>query len=157
MQTMNGTESYVRAYNCVAAKRTTVSRRAYALMRNAQVISYISALQQESNKKSEIKKERAIRELANIVNVRINDVVKQVSSKSFIVRSIDSLPDEVAATIKSIKHTQYGIEVVLYDKINAITSLSKLLGWDAPIKTEQAINARIIIGDELNNELHNKQ
>lgn len=94
-----------------------------------------------------MKKEDALRFLTNVVNVDPIDL--QLKGKdTFIVRSLDDIPKPVRCCIQSIKNTQYGVEIRLYSKIAAITQISKMLGWDAPVKSDVSTNVRMIIGDE---------
>ena len=81
--------------------------------------------------------------------VNVDPIDLQLKSKdTFIVRSLNDIPKPVRCCIQSIKNTQYGVEIRLYSKIAAITQISKMLGWDAPVKSDVSTNVRMIIGDE---------
>lgn len=148
METGNATDAYRKAYpNSIGWKDGVVSKRAFELLRNPSVASRVNELQADILKKSDMKKEDALRFLTNVVNVDPIDL--QLKGKdTFIVRSLDDIPKPVRCCIQSIKNTQYGVEIRLYSKIAAITQISKMLGWDAPVKSDVSTNVRMIIGDE---------
>ena len=49
---------------------------------------------------------------------------------------MSTLPLNVQRAIMSVKSSDKGFEVKLYSKIDAIERLSKLLGWDEPVKAD---------------------
>lgn len=49
----------------------------------------------------------------------------------WVFKNGEDIPKEIAASIKSIKATQRGIEVELHDQQAAIKQLSSMQGWDA--------------------------
>lgn len=137
IETGNASEAYRRAYSCDNMKDETVNRTAIELLNNPKITARVKQLQSALQKRSDITKDEAIKELSAIVRSRVTDVL---SAKGMTVRikSIEELPDEVVACISSIKKIKGGIEVKFYDKIAAIDRLSKMLGWDKATKIDMA-------------------
>lgn len=107
----------------------------------------MNELRDEACERFDMKKDDALRFLAGVVNVDPIDIVSTGKDR-YIVKSIKDVPKSVRMCIQSIKNTQYGIEIRLYSKIAAITQISRMLGWDAPVKSDVSTNVRMIIGDE---------
>lgn len=135
IETGNASEAYRRAYSCDKMKDETVNRTAIELLNNPKITARVKQLQEVLQRRSDITKDEAVKELSAIVRSRVTDVL---SAKGMTVRikSIEELPDEVVACISSIKKIKGGIEVKFYDKIAAIDRLSKMLGWDKATKLE---------------------
>lgn len=135
IETGNASEAYRRAYSCDKMKDETVNVKASELLNNGKITVRVKQLQDALQKRSDITKDEAVKELSSIVRSRVTDVL---SAKGMTVRikSIEELPDEVVACISSIKKIKGGIEVKFYDKIAAIDRLSKMLGWDKATKID---------------------
>ena len=103
IETGNATDAYRKAYpNSIGWKDGVVSKRAFELLRNPSVASRVNELQADILKKSDMKKEDALRFLTNVVNVDPIDL--QLKSKdTFIVRSLDDIPKPVRCCLQSIK------------------------------------------------------
>lgn len=89
--------------------------------------------------RSDITKDEAVGILADIARANIVDALEVKSNEMFttiLIKDISKLPSSIQRSILSIKSTDKGYELKLYNKIDAIDKLSKLLGWDAPIKQE---------------------
>lgn len=77
METGNATDAYRKAYpNSIGWKDGVVSKRAFELLRNPSVASRVNELQADILKKSDMKKEDALRFLTNVVNVDPIDQLK---------------------------------------------------------------------------------
>lgn len=160
VETGNASEAYRQAYSTKKMKLESIHRKAVELIQNVKVSARVKTLQDELKKKSDITKEEAVSELANVVRGRITDVF-EFKGGLMKVKDLSTLPDEIVSCISSIKETASGIEIKLYDKRQAIDTLSRMLGWDEAIK--QKIEADFNINpiardsakkfiDELNNE-----
>lgn len=148
IETGNASEAYRMAYPGSAGwKEGVVKKRASELLKLPDVASRVDELQAEAREKSAMKKEDALRFLASVVNVDPIDL-HDTGNGTFIIKSLKDIPKPVRCCIQSIKNTQYGIEIRLYNKIAAIAQISKMLGWDAPVKSDVKTNVRMIIGDE---------
>lgn len=142
----NASNAYREAYSCNKMKPATITNNAYNLLKKSDVAARIEEIRALMNERSMLKKEDAIRELANIVNARITEI-GNMSGGKFVIKDLSSIPDSILSCIHSVRNTRDGgIEVKLYDKIAAIDRLSKMLGWDEPTNTNANVN--FIIGDE---------
>ena len=131
----NASEAYRRAFSCAKMKDESINVNASKLLNNTKVALRVKELQSEQKEKSDLKKEEAIKELTSIVRARITNVMC-ITGDSISLKNLDELPDDVISAISSIKQTNSGIEIKLYDKISAIDRLSKMKGWDEPTKNE---------------------
>lgn len=148
IETGNASEAYRMAYPGSAGwKDGVVKKRASELLGLPDVASRVDELQAEAREKSDMKKEDALRFLASVVNVDPVELYNE-SGGTFIAKSINDIPEPVRRCIQSVKNTKDGVEIRLYNKIAAIAQISKMLGWDAPVKSDVKTNVRMIIGDE---------
>ena len=131
----NASEAYRRAFSCGNMKADTIHVKANELLNNGKITVRVKELQAEVKNRSDLKKDEAVNELSNIVRVRITNVM-QIKGDTITLRNLEELPDEIVSAISSIKQTNAGIEIKLYDKISAIDRLSKMKGWDEPTKNE---------------------
>lgn len=142
LETGNASEAYRRAYTCNGWLEKTVWERASALMANNKVATRIRDLQLQMQKRSDISKDEAVSILADIARANIVDAVEIKRSKDYtvmLVKDLSALPKNVQRAILSVKASEKGYEIKLYNKIDAIEKLSKLLGWDAPTKQEISV------------------
>jgi phage terminase small subunit len=135
IETGNASKAYRRAYSCSNMKDETVNRKAVELLKNGKITARVKQLQKALQKRSDITKDEAVKELTNIVRSRVVSVMK-VKGTRVTVKSLDELPDELVSCISSVRKVKGGIEVKFYDKIAAIDRLSKMLGWDKASKIE---------------------
>lgn len=131
----NASDAYRRAYSCGKMKDESINVNASKLLNNTKVALRVKELQLEQKERSDLKKEEAIKELTSIVRARITNVMC-ITGDSISLKNLEDLPDDVISAISSIKQTNAGIEIKLYDKISAIDRLSKMKGWDEPTKNE---------------------
>lgn len=75
----NASEAYRFAYNCENMKDKTVIERASRLLKESNISARTSALQAELKEKSDITKERVLRELEAIIDAKITDYVDLVT------------------------------------------------------------------------------
>ena len=100
---------------------------------NPKVALRISEWRSEMQRRSDITKDEAVGILADIARANIGDALEIKSNEMFttiVVRDVATLPISVQSAILSVKSTDKGYELKLYNKIDAIEKLSKLLGWD---------------------------
>lgn len=131
VETGNASEAYRRAYVTDSMKADTIKVKASQMLDKDNIRITIKKLQDDLQKRSDISKDEAVKELSAIVRARISDVV-QAKGLSVKIKDLDELPDMVRSCIKSVRKSKGGISIELYDKISAIDRLSKMLGWDRP-------------------------
>lgn len=140
----NASEAYRGVYSCVNMKPDSVNNKAYELLRKVEITARVKELQNATAKRSDITKERILGELAKIGFSSIASM-----HNTWIDRKLfEELTDEQKASIKSISTRVRRaiindepieveeVKIELYDKLRALESISKMLGYDAPIKTE---------------------
>lgn len=145
LESGNASEAYRRAFSCGKMAEQTIWAKASLLLTKDKVRARVEQLRAELQRRSDITKDEAVGILADIARANIVDtlIVKQNSDyTTILVADVSKLPLNVQRSILSIKASDKGYEVKLYNKIDAIEKLSKLLGWDAPIKQEVALHER---------------
>lgn len=146
----NASEAYRRAYSCSKMKSETVNRMAFDLMNNRKVAARIEELRAGMEQRSNFTKDNAVSILRDIATANVTDVLVVNQGKSYttiLVKDLSALPLNVQRAIMSVKSSERGFEVKLYSKIDAIERLSKLLGWDEPVKADVKadINGGLVI------------
>ena len=87
--------------------------------------------------------------LTTIARTTIDDVVSfterpsvdmesglEVFNSSVHVKSIDEIPPGARSAIKSLKQTKNGLEITMYDTLQARKQIAEMCGYNAPTKTE---------------------
>ena len=138
----NASEAYRRSYSSDNMKEATVNNKAYELLQRGDIRARIKQLQGKLQERSDIKKEEAVSSLTKMLRASVLDAVSIVNG-DVVVKNTSDIPEDLKPCISSIKQTKFGIEVNFYDKIQAIDRLAKLLGWDAPTKSEVLSNMTI--------------
>lgn len=148
IETGCASEAYRRAYpNSVRWKDGVVKKRASELLKQDDVSSRLRELQAEAREEFKMRKNDALIFLNSIIEIDPIDL--QVAGENgFVIRSLEDIPKSVRCCIQSIENSQYGVKIRLYSKIAALAQISKMLGWDAPVKSDVKTNVRMIIGDE---------
>lgn len=142
----NASEAYRKAYpRSVGWKEGVVKSHASALLKNEDVAMRLGELRDEASKEFDMKKQDALRYLAKIVAM---DPIHLQHPETMEIKALKDIPENVRVCIQSIETTKDGVRVKLYSKIAALTLISKMLGWDAPVKNENNTNMRIVIGDD---------
>lgn len=131
----NASEAYRRSYSCKRMSEKQVWEESSKLINHPKVTQRVKQLQTELQRRSDISKDEAVKELSNVVRGRITDIF-DIKQGSLFIKDLKKLPDEVVSCIESIKETNIGIEIKLYNKISAIDRLSKMMGWDEATKQE---------------------
>ena len=151
IETGNASEAYRRAYSCENMKDETVNERSCRLLKEYKISTRVSQLQADLQKKSDISKDEAVKELTNIVRCRVTDVLN-AKGKTVTIKKLEDLPDGVVACISSIKSAKGSVEVKFYDKISAIDRLSKMLGWDDPFRVDLQGSVNTNFLEQMSNE-----
>ena len=139
LESGNASEAYRRAFSCSKMAEKTIWEKASILLSKDKVRARVEQLRSELQRRSDITKDEAVGILADIARANIVDALVVRKSQDFVtilVGDISNLPLNIQRSILSVKSSDKGYEVKLYNKIDAIEKLSKLLGWDAPVKQE---------------------
>lgn len=127
----NASEAYRKAYSCENMRPDTINRKAHELYENGKVTARLSELQEEQKKKSDITKERILKELECVLDANIKDYV-DFDGKTLRFKSFDDLTEKQLKAIESIKQGKRGIELKLHGKSWTIERICKMLGFDKP-------------------------
>lgn len=148
IETGNASDAYRRAYPTSEKwKEGVVKKRAFELLKNADVASRLEELQAEAREEFSMKKNDALCFLKSILDVDPLDL-QAIGENTFVIRSMEEIPEAVRRCIHTIENTREGVKIRLYNKISALSQMSKMLGWDAPVKNDLNANVRMIIGDD---------
>ena len=145
----NASEAYRHTYNAGRMKPETINNKAYELLNRGDITARISELQNELKERSDINKDEIIKQLSAIIRSDIRDYV-DFNGTTVKFKSFDKLTDAQACAIESVKEGKNGIELKLHGKSWSIERICKMLGYEAPIKTEQktsTIVMNVIKGD----------
>lgn len=140
----NASDAYRRAYDCVKMKDESINRKSFELVNNGKITARVNELKSILQDKSDITKERILTELRAIVFADIRDYVT-FDGNSVKFKAFDKLTNEQAKAIESIKQTKDGVELKLYGKNWSIEKVCKMLGFDAPTKTDLTTNGKDLI------------
>lgn len=168
METGNASEAYRQSYNCSKMKPTTINVKACELLKCGKVAVRLHVLKEELKLTHDIKKERLLYELEAITTSRITDYIEikdvieimedpltgapvKVNKAILSFKDFSKLTDQQIRAIEGIKDGKYGIELKLHGKSWSIDRVNKMLGQEAPKKTditsggEKIENEKIII------------
>lgn len=140
----NASEAYRHAYSCDKMKAESVNRLSFELLNNIKITSRVEELKDELKSRSNITKDRILEELSTVGFSSMKNYYNNwIDRKQF-----EDLSDAQKSAIKTIQVRTRKIitednvieieevKVELYDKLKAIDTINKMLGFDAPIKTE---------------------
>lgn len=145
VETGNQSEAYRRAYpKSLKWKEGAVWSKASNLMNNGNVQARVKELQKKAESKSEITRERILDEL---VKVGFSSIA-YLHNTWIDRKEFESLTDDQKACIKSIStkvikknigtsenpeivDVEY-VKIELYDKLKALETINKMLGYEAP-------------------------
>lgn len=122
----NATRAYKSVYTGV--KNDDVARKnGSRLLTNADVKEYLEVRTAEREARQEIKQDRVLKELSNMIDLDVTEVVS-IDNDTVLVKDTSCLTAEQKKCIKSIKQTRDGIEIQFYDKMKALELLGRHLG-----------------------------
>ena len=138
IKTGNASEAYRLSYNVKKATSKTVTERASVLLKKDNVATRVKELQSKLAEKHDISKERILADLNCYLDADIRNYV-DFNGEELKFKPFDKLTKEQAKCIDSVKMGRNGLELKLNAKLVTIDRLCKMLGYDAPIKTENKI------------------
>lgn len=140
----DASEAYRYAFSCEKMKSETVNRCAHELLNNPKITASLAELKKEIREKSEITKERILLEyakvgfssIAHLHNTWIDrkEFEELTEDQKSAIKSISTRTRRVMISEEPVEIEEVKIE--LYDKLRALDSIVKMLGFDAPTKTE---------------------
>lgn len=127
---LNATRAYRAVYTRVK-NDSTAAVNASKLLRNTNVSAYIEKRMAERSKRTEVKQDDVINELAKIGFAQITDYVKIEDEGGYckvVIKPTDELPADKVGAIAGIKEGANGIEIKMNDKTKALELLGRHLG-----------------------------
>ena len=164
LETNNASEAYRFAYKCKNSSPETIKVEACNLLKKPNIALTIERAQDKVQAKSELSRERIIKELEIINNANIRDYCNVVEKEVIITdnqgnrrkekvmdvqfKPFDQLTENQLKAIESVKMGRNGIELRLHSKSWSIERACKMLGYDVPAKIDVTSD-----GKQLNNKI----
>ncbi|KAA6335659.1 hypothetical protein EZS27_016132 [termite gut metagenome] len=136
IETGNASEAYRRAYDCSNMSDNVVNVKAAELLNNGKITVRINELQNELKAKSDITKEKILKELECIAFSDIRNYIK-IEGEKVSFKDSSEWTNEMVKAIESVEQTREGIKIKLHGKNWSITRICKMLGFDEPDKTSE--------------------
>jgi len=150
IKTGNASEAFRLSYNAKKMLDKTITEKSSRLLKKSNISARIKQLQDKLAEKHDISKERILNELECILNADIKDYV-YFNGEELKFKSFDDLTEAQTKAIESIKMGRNGLELKLHGKNWTVERICKMLGYDAPIKTENKI-IDVCVDDGLDEE-----
>lgn len=164
LETNNASEAYRFAYKCKNSSPETIKVEACNLLKKPNVALTIERAQDKVQAKSDLSRERIIKELEIINNANIRDYCNVVEKEIEVTdnqgnrrkekimdvqfKPFDQLTENQLKAIESVKMGRNGIELRLHSKSWSIERACKMLGYDVPAKIDVTSD-----GKQLNNKI----
>lgn len=146
---LNATQSAIRA----GYSEKTAGQIGEQNLKKLEIQSLISILQEKKSKELNISQNKVLNELCKVA---FGDVKNYFDAKGNLI-DISKLENQISASIKSITVQQDKIEknnknvietsikkIESYDKLRALDTINKMLGYYAPIKQDHTTNGKDI-------------
>ncbi len=121
-------------------KDKTVWEKASVLFSNSKVKERIGELRAALTEKDIISKEEIIKDLEIIAKVSIRDFVLSVKDGVIEYKNPDDWTEAMARACTEYKNGKNGIEISVYGMKYSYDRISKMVGYDAPIKSDISVN-----------------
>lgn len=164
LETNNASEAYRFAYKCKNSSVETIKVNACNLLKTTNIALTIEKQQDKIQAKSELSREKIIKELEIINNANIRDYCNVLEKEVIITdnqgnrrkekimdvqfKPFDQLTENQLKAIESVKMGRNGIELRLHSKSWSIERACKMLGYDVPAKIDVTSD-----GKQLNNKI----
>jgi phage terminase small subunit len=128
------------------------SRLGAEILNKPEVVRFVLSMAVEPSAEiasAVLSRDEILMDLTDIARTTIDDVVTfserplvdmengmQVLTSTIHVRSISEIPEGARKSIKSVKQTKNGLELVMHDSLVARKQIAEMCGYNAPTKTE---------------------
>lgn len=146
LKDMNGKQAVLRAGYSKTGAEVTANR----LLMNPNVKEYLDLKRGKLSNKLEISQERVLLELSRIAFTDIRDYYDE----SGALKDIKKLSDDAAAALSGVEEGDIlfgGRKIKRFDKLRAIENICKILGYNAPEKSE-VLNKNLNVNLEMSKE-----
>jgi phage terminase small subunit len=104
------------------------------LLRKPKIQKYLAELLEEQREKFSLHAERLALELSRIAFSNVFDMIEELQTKikigeKIVFKSTADIPSWIKPVVKKIKVSKFGVELELYDKIDAIEKLGRHIGF----------------------------
>lgn len=144
LKDLNAAQACMRAGYDVSPKNA--NSLGSQLLSNTNLIPHLEKAKQEHEYRIQIETDDIMDEITNIaLEGDITSFLEVHGGRSISIKSLDELSPDQKRCIQSIKETQFGLEVRLYDKLKALELLGKwkrMFTDKVSIETEGEINVR---------------
>lgn len=157
---LNATVAYKKVYGI--KKDNVAAVCASQLLRNPKVQKYLSEEQKALAQRAspDITPERIIEELSKIAFANYSDFIdivdevkKNVKGQKIRVKDLVGLSDDQKSAIRKVKYSGKGIEIELYDKVEALELIGKHIGmFKDEIKLEGLADSDWFKGEDKSKE-----
>ena len=164
LETNNASEAYRFAYKCKNSSVETIKVDACRLLKNPNIALTIEREQDKIQSKTDLSREKIIKELEIINNANIRDYCNLLEKEVTITdnqgnkrkekimdvqfKPFDQLTENQLKAIESVKMGRNGIELKLHSKTWSLERACKMLGYDVPAKIDVTSD-----GKQLNNKI----
>lgn len=143
IKTGNASEAYRISYNTKTKSENTINVNASKLLSETKISLRVKELKEQLEEKHNITKDMILKELANIAFVRESEFYHDDGR----VKQLSELTDEQKSALASYQYKKINlgdgeyIEVPIFkaqDKLKAIETLNKMLGYNEPDRVEHS-------------------
>ena len=99
------------------------------MLKDVEINGLIQKEQQKRAESMDITKDRIVEELAKIAFGDVREIVNWTQGAVMLIPSKE-ITDKAAAAISEVSNGAFGIKIKRHDKVRALDSLAKLLGFD---------------------------
>ena len=122
---LNATQAAIRA----GYSEKTAYSQGQRLLKDVEINGLIQKEQQKRAETLDITKDRIVEELAKIAFGDVREIVNWTQGAVMLIPSKE-ITDKAAAAISEVSKGAFGIKIKRHDKVRALDSLTKLLGFD---------------------------
>lgn len=119
------------------------------LYTSPRVLAALRAITEDAVKQFQVNPNRIVRELSTLIGSNISDVM-EIGPGGILVKDFSQLPREITAAVQEVHEVRNAqgtqIRVKLYDKVAAINTLCKLLGFN---KEKTEVTVSVDVGNRL--------
>lgn len=153
----HATRAYARAYDKDLEKDYSVcAERASKLLKQTNIQDGVDKQRSKFLKQQDTIAAGIFKEWYNMASTDLTDFYEEIGSFTGKITDLKQLPKHLRACIKSIKHSDNGCEITLYDKQKALDSLAKSFGLFVEKRQEIGGDYESII-DRLSREDKNNE
>ena len=157
----NASEAYRYAYDCSRMKEATLNKRASELLKNGEIAGRLEYLKAHLAEASGISALRIIREhekiaFSDATRVRdgwmsLKDFERLTPDERACIRSVETKTRRLSS-LEGGMVLEEQVKITTYDKQKSLDSITEMLGYKAPVKTEQEVRVTgsrpvIVFGD----------